>query len=162
MPLTPYHIGPGILIKSLLRTSFSLAIFGWTQILMDLQPLFSILTGIGDLHGISHTYLGAIVIGIISAISGKFFINLASNYDNEIKKIKSTSKITYISAFIGSFSHIVLDSIMHLDMEPFYPFSQENNILHFITINQLHDICIYTGIIGLFFIFCFKRMLKLK
>ena len=41
---------------------------------------------------------------------------------------------------------------MHLDMKPFYPFSQENNILHFITINQLHDICIYTGIIGLFLV----------
>ena len=37
-------MGPGILIKSLLQGSFSLLIFGFTQILMDLQPLFSIIT----------------------------------------------------------------------------------------------------------------------
>jgi len=162
MPFTPYHIGPGILIKALLRTSFSIFIFGWTQILMDLQPLFFILTGVGSLHGISHTYIGATIIGIISAISGYFIINLVSHYYNEIKKIKSTLKVAYISAFIGSFSHVILDSIMHSDMQPLYPFSTNNNILRLISINQLYDLCIYSGAIGIFSIFCLKKMLRSK
>ncbi len=39
MPFTPVHMGPGILIKALLQSSFSLMVFGWTQIIMDIQPL---------------------------------------------------------------------------------------------------------------------------
>ena len=40
MPFTPFHMGPGILIKSLLQGAFSLMVFGWAQIVMDIQPLF--------------------------------------------------------------------------------------------------------------------------
>jgi hypothetical protein len=41
MPFTPLHMGPGIAIKAIARRRFSLMVFGWSQILMDLQPLKS-------------------------------------------------------------------------------------------------------------------------
>lgn len=44
MPFTPIHMGPGILIKSLLQGSFSLMVFGWTQIVMDIQPLIVLIS----------------------------------------------------------------------------------------------------------------------
>lgn len=40
-------MGPGLLIKALLQGSFSLLVFGWAQIVMDLQPLLVLLTGEG-------------------------------------------------------------------------------------------------------------------
>jgi hypothetical protein len=52
MPFTPIHMGPGILIKSLLQGSFSLMVFGWTQIVMDIQPLIVLISGEGHLHGL--------------------------------------------------------------------------------------------------------------
>ncbi len=72
MPFTPLHMGPGVLIKSILQGSFSLMIFGWTQVIMDIQPLIVILSGEGHLHGFSHTYIGATLLAIFSAISGKY------------------------------------------------------------------------------------------
>lgn len=33
--------------------------FGWTQIIMDLQPLIVVMTGIGCLQDFTHTYIGA-------------------------------------------------------------------------------------------------------
>ena len=48
MPFTPLHMGPGILIKSILQGSFGLTLFDWAQILMDLRPLIVILTGEGQ------------------------------------------------------------------------------------------------------------------
>ncbi len=48
MPFTPIHMGPGILIKSILQGSFSLMVFGWAQIIMDTQPLVVMLTGEGQ------------------------------------------------------------------------------------------------------------------
>ncbi|SVD14383.1 uncharacterized protein METZ01_LOCUS367237 [marine metagenome] len=146
MPFTPFHMGPGILIKSLLQGSFSLLLFGFTQVLMDLQPLFAIITGIGNLHGFSHTYIGATLIGIISGLLGKYIFDFIFKY-RKIKVVLSW-KITFISAFIGSYSHIVLDSIMHSDMNPFYPLEISNNLLYILSNQQLHDFCLISGVIG--------------
>ena len=76
MPFTPFHMGPGLLFKAFLQGSFSLMVFGWAQIVMDIQPLLVLLTGQGHLHGFSHTYIGATLLGIVSALSGKYLGNL--------------------------------------------------------------------------------------
>ena len=151
MPFTPIHMGPGILIKAILQGSFSLMVFGWTQIIMDIQPLLVILTGEGHLHGFSHTYIGAILIALFASLSGKYlsefgliFLRVAKQ-DNPII-IKWW--VVIISAFIGSFSHVFLDSIMHSDVEPFYPFYLENNLLTVISVDQLHQWCLYSGLLG--------------
>ncbi len=72
MPFTPIHMGPGFAIKSLLQKNFSLMVFGWSQIAIDIHPLFVILSGSGTIHGFSHTYLGATFIALFCALSGKY------------------------------------------------------------------------------------------
>ena len=72
MPFSPLHMGPGIVVKACLQGAFSLMVFGWSQILMDIQPLVVMLTERGELHGFSHTYIGASLIAIIAAPSGKY------------------------------------------------------------------------------------------
>jgi membrane-bound metal-dependent hydrolase YbcI (DUF457 family) len=56
--------------------------------------------------------------------------------------------VSFLSAFIGSFSHVILDSIMHSDVEPFYPFSQINLLHHSISVMALHKFCLYSGLVG--------------
>ena len=63
--------GLAILVKSLLQGSFSLMVFAWAQILMDLQPLFAIFTDKVQLHGFSSTIIGASLIAITAALTGK-------------------------------------------------------------------------------------------
>ena len=58
MPFTPLHMGPGIAVKAVMQRQFSLMVFGWSQIVIDLQPLFAMITGKGELHGFSRTYIG--------------------------------------------------------------------------------------------------------
>jgi hypothetical protein len=43
-------MGPGIFIKALLQGAFSLMVFGWAQIVMDIQPLVVMLTSEGHLQ----------------------------------------------------------------------------------------------------------------
>lgn len=150
MPFTPLHMGPGVLIKSILQGSFSLMVFGWTQIVMDIQPLLVILTGEGHLHGFSHTYIGAILLALFSAISGKYLSETGLKL-LALAKEQSTTIIwlvAFFSAFVGSFSHILLDSIMHSDVEPFYPFSTINYFQGIISIEALHKLCLYSGLAG--------------
>ena len=150
MPFTPLHMGPGILIKSLLQSSFSLMVFGWAQIIMDIQPLVVLLTGEGHLHGFSHTYVGASLLAVFSAFTGKYLsefglLILGISRNNPIK-IRWV--VVFISAFIGTFSHVFLDSIMHADVQPFYPISSKNNLLGVLSVEAIHKLCLYTGLVG--------------
>ena len=122
MPFTPIHMGPGILIKAILQSSFSLMVFGWTQIVMDIQPLIVLISGEGHLHGFTHTYIGAILIAIFAALTGKYLSEFGLKTlrisENE-NPISIVWWVVFLSAFIGSFSHVLLDSIMHSDVRPF-------------------------------------------
>ena len=151
MPFTPFHMGPGILIKALLQGSFSLMVFGWAQIIMDIQPLIVLIVGEGHLHGFSHTYIGATLLAVVSALSGKYLSEiglLILGISNKINPIKIKWFVAYISAFIGTFTHVILDSIMHQDIEPFYPFVDSNNLLGIMSIVELHKLCIYSAGVG--------------
>jgi len=150
MPFTPIHMGPGIFIKAIMRGSFSLMVFGWTQIIMDIQPLVVMITGEGDLHGFTHTYVGAVLIAIFSAMTGKHMSELGLRILGiaREKPITILWWVAFISAFIGSFSHVLLDSIMHADVEPFYPVTMTNSMHGWLSVSALHKFCLYSGMAG--------------
>lgn len=151
MPFTPFHMGPGILVKAILQGSFSLMVFGWAQIVMDIQPLFVLITGNGQLHGFSHTYIGATLLAVFSALSGKYLSEIGLKLlgiSKEGNPVKIRWWISFLSAFIGTYSHVALDSIMHSDVEPYYPLPKENGLLALINVHQLHQLCIYTAMVG--------------
>ncbi|NOQ64767.1 MAG: hypothetical protein GQ582_09675 [Methyloprofundus sp.] len=151
MPFTPFHIGPGIVVKAILQGSFSLMVFGWAQVVMDIQPLFVLVTGEGHLHGFSHTYIGATLLAVISALSGKYLAEIGLRIVGISKRdypLKIKWWIAFLSAFIGTYSHVVLDSMMHSDVQPFFPWSQENQLLGLITVPQLHQLCLYSALVG--------------
>lgn len=162
MPFTPFHMGPGILAKALLQSSFSLMVFGWSQIVMDLQPLVAIVTGEGKLHGFTHTYVGSSFIAIFSAVTGKYLSQwaLAVFSRGVQRRINIGWWVAFLSAFIGSYSHVVLDSIMHNDMEPFFPFSQSNELLGLISVSALYKFCVYSGAVGIFAYFAVNYLLS--
>jgi len=144
-------MGPGILIKSILQGSFSLMVFGWTQIVMDIQPLIVLISGEGHLHGFTHTYVGAIIIAIFAGLTGKYLSELGLkilHISQQSRPISIIWLVVFLSAFIGSFSHVLLDSIMHSDVEPFFPFTLNNPFLEWISIPLLHKVCLYSGIVG--------------
>lgn len=150
MPFTPIHMGPGIAIKALLQGSFSLMVFGWSQILMDIQPLIGLLTNQARLHGFSHTYIGALLIAGLAIVTGKGLSEWGLRW-LEIGKHNSlviTWKIAAFSALIGTFSHVLIDSLMHRDMTPWSPLSDNNSLLGWVSIDQLHSFCWWLGGIG--------------
>lgn len=162
MPFTPIHMGPGLLVKALLQGSFSLMVFGWAQIIMDIQPLIVLLTGVGHLHGFSHSYLGATAIGIGSALTGKYAAEFTLRRSGRICFLPISWPVAFVSALIGSYSHVLLDGIMHADLEPFAPFSRDNPFLGFISIDALHQFCLASGLLGVGLYFAVFRWIKVR
>lgn len=150
MPFTPFHMGPGIALKAVLQGSFSLMVFGWTQIVMDIQPLIVLITGQGHLHGFTHTFVGATLIAVFAALSGKYLSELGVRILkwDEGSLLPILWRVSFLSAFIGSFSHVILDGIMHGDVEPFYPFTLANEFLGILSVQALHKFCLYSGLVG--------------
>lgn len=161
MPFTPFHMGPGIAIKALLQGSFSLMVFGWAQIIMDIQPLLVMITGEGHLHGFSHTFVGAALLTVVAALSGKRLAEWGLKWleIDRFMPIHISWPVAFFSAAIGCASHVVLDAIMHHDVEPFFPVSLTNPLLNLLSNQALHQFCLYSGLIGgvVFFVVAWRQ-----
>ena len=165
MPFTPIHMGPGVLIKAELQSGFSLIVFSWAQIVMDVQPLWVMLTGEGQLHGFSHTLIGASLLAVFSLLSGKYLAEIGLRIFG-IAKPDSPIVISWPvaagSAFIGTSSHVWLDAIMHSDVAPLYPMSTRNGWLGVISIAQLHLLCLISGLVGAAIFFAVQWAVKAR
>lgn len=148
MPFTPLHMGPGIVVKAAMRKRFSLMVFGWSQVVIDLQPLYVMLGGHGELHGFSHTLPGATLIGLFCALTGKPLGELGLRILREPQHLPIGWRISAVSAFIGTYSHIAIDSIMHSDVFPLAPLSNATPWHGIISIEALHVVCVAAAVLG--------------
>ena len=148
MPFTPLHMGPALLVRGSVRGGFSLMVFGWTQVLIDLEPLWGMLTGAEQLHGWSHTWIGATLLAGVALLSGKPL----AEWGLRLLRLQRFLPISWTAAatgaLLGGWSHIVLDSIMHFDIQPLRPFSLENGLRQWVSLEQLHLFCVATAVLG--------------
>ncbi|MFA4663252.1 hypothetical protein QDY65_08540 [Pyrococcus kukulkanii] len=118
MPFTPFHLGPALLLSYLIPY-LDVWTFLIANVIVDFEP-FLVLSFNLDLkygypvHGFFHTYVGGGIVALILAHAMAFIYKITGrNYDMERLRITALS---------GVFLHITLDSIMHPDVKPFFPF----------------------------------------
>jgi membrane-bound metal-dependent hydrolase YbcI (DUF457 family) len=159
MPFTPLHMGPGLALKSVAGRHFSILMFGLTQVAIDIEPGIGMLRGADVLHGWTHTYLGATLIAaLVLAIGRPLCALILRRWNRELRHhrlgwlAEADESVGWVPAAIGSFvgawSHVALDSIMHADMRPFNPLDGSNALLAAISIESLHLVCVVAGLVG--------------
>jgi hypothetical protein len=66
--------------------------------------------------------------------------------------LRGSASISWASAvtgaFVGTYSHVFLDSIMHADMRPFAPWSDASPLLGIVSVGGLHVACLLSGVLG--------------
>jgi membrane-bound metal-dependent hydrolase YbcI (DUF457 family) len=148
MPLTPFHIGPGLFIPLLLFNIIDLPTFLIASVILDIEPILVLFLNLQyPLHGFFHTFLiGTVVALILTFVMVKIrrlFSPLMSSFKLE-QKWSFTSIL--IAALSGIYLHLFLDAQMHWDMQPFYP----------LTINPLLDLSSLAGLMPeIFCVWCF-------
>jgi membrane-bound metal-dependent hydrolase YbcI (DUF457 family) len=147
MPFTPFHLGPGALFKALGGRHFSFMVFGGSQVLMDIEPLVGIIQGRAVLHGYTHTLLGAGVIGTVAAFIGRP-ISAFLLRRHSVPHHPFTWTAAFSGAYVGTFSHVALDALMHGDMNPWWPFAPGNPLLGSVTLGALHLGCLVAAALG--------------
>jgi hypothetical protein len=158
MPVTPFHMGPAVVVKAAAGRHFSLIAFGLAQAAMDIEPAVGMLRGAEVLHGWTHTYVGATVIGaavlgVARPLGHAMLRWWNAHLDRSLAWLATREPITWpaaaAGAFVGTFSHVALDSLMQADLQPFAPFASGNPLLHGVGFLALHVACVAAGIVGL-------------
>jgi membrane-bound metal-dependent hydrolase YbcI (DUF457 family) len=146
-------------VKAVAQERFSLVIFGWAQILVDLQPLVVFLTHEGQTHGVTHTFVGGAVLGAAAAASGKPIAEVLLNLfrKKEKPRLHINWKTAWWSGLVGGLSHVLLDGLIYPDMSPFWPFVQGNSMDVF-TSRGMTAFCILSGLAGLLVYFVTRGM----
>ncbi len=159
MPFTPIHMGPGMAVKALLPRHFSIIVFGLTQIAIDVEVLRYLMRGEYPLHRFWHTYLGATMIAVVFTLLGKpssqwikILWNRIAPKNGAINlsvSVPTTWLASFMGAFIGTYSHILLDSLYHGDMKPLHPWSEANHLYGLVSPHSVEVACVLLGIAGL-------------
>ena len=93
--------------------------------------------------------------GLLMSVGTYFFIPPAEKAFS--CKVRISKFAGWSGALIGAYSQLILDSIMHRDMSPFFPFSDYNGLQRVISIGTLHDLCTGLFVLGIL-IFVFRKL----
>jgi len=163
MPITPFHFGPGAAIHAIAPKHVSFLAFCSANVLIDIEPLYYMVTGQYPLHRFLHTYIGATIIMVATALIFFFALKLASlvGLPNLFQWQSLKPLPICLGAAAGSYSHIVLDSVMHADIVPLSPFSEVNVLYQLVSLGELHLFCVFAAVLGLA-ILGIRRLLKAR
>jgi len=151
-------MGPGLAVKAVGGRYFSVLVFGIAQVATDIEPLIGMLRGADVLHGWTHSYVGATVIGLfVMLLAPPLCRPILRRWNRELAHhrlgwLGSPGEIGSVAAatgaLVGTYSHVVLDSIMHADITPFSPWSTANGLQGYLSIGALHSVCVAAGLLG--------------
>lgn len=149
MPFTPYHFGPGLLLGIVLFPFLDFSTVMVACVVLDIEPLAVIIFNLPfAAHGFFHTYLAATIVA--SALS--LAIYPFRKYLNLLVSLfglhqGSSFRHIFPASIIGTYSHVLLDSFLYPEMNPFYPLIG-NPFLGFFQFAFVYDACVFLGILG--------------
>lgn len=148
MPFTPYHFGPGLLLKGAAPRRVSLAAFAATQVAVDLEPLYFMVRGEFPVHRVLHTVWGGGAVGLavgfaLWAIARSRAGDLPPAVRAEVERSPAV-----LGGLIGGASHAVFDGLMHRDVRALRPWMEAQWVLEPGGIAALHVACVIAGALG--------------
>lgn len=158
MPLTPFHLGPSLLLDVLFKKRINLFAILLGSIIIDLQCAYYLITKGYPYHRFFHTFMGAIILSVLLII-------LIANYKKSIKKFQGFFRVNQdfsntsiiLGVIIGTFSHILLDSFLYSDIAPLWPILY-NPLLGLFTYKTIYLFCMIIGVLGiLLYLFNLKK-----
>ena len=152
MPFTPFHFGPALGFGLPLRKYIHLPTFIVANVIIDLEPFLVLVLGLNyPLHGYLHTYISAILLGIV----GGYIMFLLERFFQPLYKsllLESDRNQKWISFIIAGVSgiilHVTLDAPLYSDIRPFYPLTT-NPLYNPALTMEIYSFCIWMGLIGI-------------
>lgn len=163
MPLTPFHMGVGLLCKGASPERFSLSAFAVVQVAVDMEVIWHLARGHAQIHALLHTLLGATVLGLLMILPAKRLITAFNGWARQklgrdlgdgswiVRRLEPLSfTAASTGCLVGAATHVGLDALVHGDMTPLWPVRDENPFLIPGSFETVHLICAMAGAMGFF------------
>ena len=126
MPFTPYHLGPGLLLKAASPRHFSFLAYAASQVVIDVESGYHLLSGNFPVHRGLHTFvLGGLAGALTGAVIGVIGPRIVrAGFAREV-----SLRPAMAGGIAGGLLHALLDGIMHADIRPFRPLLSGNPLL---------------------------------
>ena len=144
MPVTPFHFGPGLLLKGLAPRSISLSAFVLANVVIDAESVVNLLMGRAPVHASLHTVVGSVLVGVMSGVVVTWFGRVRN-----ARSAETAAGPALAGGVLGGLGQSLLDAIMHVDLRPFLPLSEVNPLLRAMDLGTLHAACVGAGVLGL-------------
>ena len=158
MPITPVHMGAALAAKAVAQRYFSFLVFGITQVAIDAEAAFYLVTDDPPYHRFLHTYLGATIVALLAVVIGRPLLAYALRSWNRLVRADRESilwvepRVPLVAAasgaLSGGYSHVLLDSFLYSDMHPIAPLSDSNAALNVFSTLEVYAVCIALGLLG--------------
>lgn len=122
MPITPLHFGILAPINHLLPGKVNNLAFWIVTLWLDASAIAYYVFGLemGEFHGPkTHSFIAAFALSGLVAAVGAMFYSIKILIFNEDEMDNAMAWL--LGAYLGGFSHILLDAMVHSEMLPFHP-----------------------------------------
>jgi membrane-bound metal-dependent hydrolase YbcI (DUF457 family) len=152
MPFTPFHLGPALGLGLPLRRYLHVPTFIIANVILDIEPFLVLLFGLNyPLHGYLHTFLASLLVGLLLGyamfILEKFLKPIYKTLLLETDKSLNL-KAFMLSGALGTGLHVLLDSPLYTEIQPFYPLTTNPLYNPALTID-VYSLCVWMGIFGI-------------
>jgi membrane-bound metal-dependent hydrolase YbcI (DUF457 family) len=123
VPLTPFHLGPGILFGLLLLRYVDFPTFVVGSVVVDWRAAL-VYVGFwpGPRHGWMHTYLGSLAFSLLVVA---VMIAVRPRIDGALERLAISQRVTTAKIAAGAFLavtiHVTIDAFHHPTMRPLLP-----------------------------------------
>ena len=150
MPLTPFHLGVGLLGKGIAPGQVSFSAFVASQVVIDCETAYFLFVAHEwPVHRWAHTFVVGTPLGALAGVAvWSAGLLLRRKYLQRASATELRLLPCVIGGLLGGASHPVLDGIMHADIRPLRPFLQTNPLLGWLAVPQLHVACIVAAVAG--------------
>jgi membrane-bound metal-dependent hydrolase YbcI (DUF457 family) len=123
MPFTPYHFGPALFLGLLFISFVDFPTFLIASVIVDVEPFLVLALNLDyPIHGFFHSLLGGTIVAIPLAL---VMHRIRGKISPLLSVFKLEQKVSFARILVASLSgiyiHILLDSRMYTDIQPFYP-----------------------------------------
>lgn len=149
-----------MLAKAFGARSFWLTSYIAANVLIDLEVLYYLSRNEPPFHRYLHTYAGGITAGLVAGLLMFGVVQIIrrmlpadSRWGERLAQTprRQLLRQSLAAGLIGGVSHILLDSLMHAEMNPFWPLADGNGLAGMISVPALHITLAAMGFFGLIF-----------
>jgi len=152
MPFTPFHLGPALGLGLPLRKYVHVPTFITANVILDVEPFLVLQYGLNyPLHGYLHTFLASLFVGLLLGYA-MFILErfLKPIYKALLLETGSSLNLKsfLLSGALGTGLHVLLDSPLYADIQPFYPLTT-NPLYNPALAIEVYSLCVWMGIFGI-------------